>query len=78
MSPKYPLELPSNKYCAKCKTTDSPEYIPIEYPEDDGTTTLHHGCTWCIEEMCDFVEARIEGIKALKEAGYDPTKPAQW
>ena len=44
--------------CAKCKTTDSMEFIPIEYPEDDGTTTLHYGCTQCIDVMCDFVEAR--------------------
>ena len=46
--------------CAKCKTTDSMEFIPIEYPEDDGTTTLHYGSTQCIDVMCDFVEARQE------------------
>jgi hypothetical protein len=49
-------------HCAKCKTTDSPEYIPIEYPEDDGTTTTHYGCTWCIEDMGNFVDARREHL----------------
>ena len=56
--------------CAKCGTQASGEYTRIEYPEDDGTTTLHYGCARCIDEMCDFVEARIEGMKKLREAGY--------
>ena len=53
--------------CATCKTPDSMEFIPLEYPEDDGTTTLHYGCTQCIDVMCDFVEARQEYNEAVKE-----------
>ena len=53
--------------CAKCKTTDAMEFIPIEYPEDDGTTTTHYGCTRCIDDMENFVEAKKEGMKKLKE-----------
>ena len=56
--------------CAKCRTTDAMEFTPIEYPEDDGTTTTLYGCDRCIDEMCDFLEARVDGMKRLKEAGY--------
>jgi len=46
------------------------EFIPIEYPEDDGTITHHYVCTQCIDDMENFVEARVDGMKRLKEAGY--------
>ena len=53
--------------CAKCRTTDSIEFHVIEYPEDDGTTTTHYGCTRCIDDMENFVEAKKVGMKKLKE-----------
>ena len=54
----------SNKLqCAKCGKTDSWEFTSIEYPEDDGTITIDYGCARCIDEMCDFVEARAEYLE---------------
>ena len=54
----------SNKLqCAKCGKTDSWEFTSIEYPEDDGTITIDYGCARCIDEKCDFVEARAEYLE---------------
>ena len=64
----FGVELPDQ--CAKCRTVDAMTFTPIEYPEADGTTTTHYGCDRCIDEMCDFLEARVDGMKRLKEAGY--------
>ena len=47
--------------CDKCKKVVLSEFTyPVEYPEDDGTTTTHYGCDQCIDQMWDVVDARKE------------------
>tara|TARA_R110002167_G_scaffold49606_2_gene145304 strand:+ start:1113 stop:1268 length:156 start_codon:yes stop_codon:yes gene_type:complete len=46
--------------CDMCETTNALYYYPVEFPEDDGTTTTRYGCDMCIDEMHEFVDAKKE------------------
>jgi hypothetical protein len=53
--------LPPYAQCDKCGEAEGQPTYPVEYPEDDGTTTTHYGCDQCIEQMWDMAAARKEG-----------------